>query len=329
MFDFSIVIPATRNDLLPKCLQSLVDVEYPKNKFEVILILSEKFDNVPKELRVTQIELRELNPALRRNVGVEKAQAPIIAFIDDDVTVERDWMKNAKKLFDEYPSITGLGGPDKIPPGSSFREQITDALLSHKYFGSGVLAHSYYPKQRIIKHGSAIALCNMFIKKADFVRIGGFNVKMGYGGEDTEMIYVLQKKVGATFLYDPNVIVFHKKRPFGLMYFKQRFIFRIKNGKLLWVYPGLYMKKKAFLLFMGGVTAAIVLFFINKQVFGYALLAYLLLLILTSLNFIKKDVRVFVILPFLLFIQHLIYYIGVWIGILHVYEYDKLKMIRR
>ncbi len=329
MLDFSIVIPATRNDLLPNCLQSLADMDYPKNKFEVILILSEKYDETPKDLDITQIELKELNPALRRNLGVEKALAPIIAFIYDDVTVEKDWMKNAKKLFEQYPAVAGLGGPDKIPPGSGFREQITDALLSHKYFGSGVLAHSYYPKRRMVKHGSAIALCNMFIIKADFVRVGGFNVRIGYGGEDTELIYILQKRHNAAFLYDPQVVVFHKKRAFGLKYFRQRFVFRIKNGKLLYVYPDLYLKKKAFLLFMVGVTAAIALFFINKQLFAYALLAYFFLLILTSLNFLKKDVRIFVLLPFLLFIQHIIYYIGVWIGILHFYEYNKLKIIRR
>ena len=329
MLDFSIMIPATRNDLLPKCLQSLAEMDYPKNKFEVILIISERYDKATKEIAISQIETRDLNPALRRNLGVEKARAPIIAFIDDDVTVEKDWMKNAKRLFDGHPGITGLGGPDKIPPNSSFREQITDALLSHKYFGSGVLAHSYYPKRKIIRHASGIALCNMFIKKADFASIDGFNVKMGYGGEDTEMIYVLQKRFHAKFLYDPSVVVYHRKRPFGLKYFRQRFIFRIKNGKLLYVYPDLYLKNRSFLLFMFAISFGIALFFVDRTLFLWCLGAYGALLTLSSLNFIARDIRIFILLPFLLFLQHIIYYVGIWMGIMHGYDYKKLKMIRR
>jgi GT2 family glycosyltransferase len=329
MIDFSIIIPVSRKDLLDKCLQSLSGLDYPFNRFEVILILKKKYKGLPKNLNITQIELQDMNPALRRNVGVKKSKAHYLAFIDDDVTVSKDWLKNSKKILDDNPDIMGAGGPDFIPPDSPFLEEITDALLSHKYFGSGVLAHSYYNKKKIIGHGSAIALCNLILRKEAFDKTGGFNTKIGYGGEDTEFIYLLQKKFRSKFLYDPSVHVYHKKRKFGLTYFKQRLKFRINNGKMIYVYPSLYLKNKKFLLFMLGVTFWIIMLFINPSIFLTGLILYFLVLFVTSLSFLKKNAILFFLLPLFLFIQHLTYYIGIVLGLLSFYKYGELKNIRR
>ncbi|MEA2036308.1 MAG: glycosyltransferase [Nanoarchaeota archaeon] len=328
MIDFSIIIPVTRRELLDRCLQSLLEMDYSFDKFEVILILRKRYKDLPNKLNIVQIELQDINPALRRNVGAKSAKAPYLAFIDDDVTVSKDWLKNGKRILDDKESISGVGGPDFMPPKSSFSEKITDALLSHKYFGSGVLAHSYSKKKKIIKQPSAIALCNLILRKKLFDKVG-FNYKVGYGGEDTELLYILQKKYDAKFLYEPSIYVFHKKRKFGLEYFKQRLKFRVNNGKMIYVYPGLYLGNKKFLLFMMGITFGIILFFINPLMFLFALFFYFLVLIFTSLSFLRKDARIFLLLPLLLFIQHIVYYIGVVIGLLHFYDYNRLRKIRR
>ncbi len=328
MIDFSVIIPVTRKNLINVCLQSLLRMDYPSNKFEIILILKKRYENLPKRLNIVQIELQDINPALRRNIGAKKAKAPYLAFIDDDVTVSKDWLKNSKKILDNQPSLAGIGGPDFIPPNSPFSERITDALLSHKYFGSGVLAHSYYKKRKIIKHPSSIALCNLIIRKKIFNRIG-FNEKIGYGGEDTELLYLLQKKYDVKFLYEPSIYVFHKKRKFGLVYFKQRLKFRVNNGRMMYIYPELYLTNKKFLLFIIGVTLGIILLFIKPLIFITALIFYFLILTFTSISFIKKDIRIFILLPLLLFIQHIVYYIGIVVGLFSFYKYKELKRIRR
>lgn len=326
--DFSIIIPVTRKDLINTCLQSLLRLDYPKNKFEVILILKEKYQNLPKEININQIEIQDTNPALRRNIGVKNAKTPYIAFIDDDVTVPKDWLKNSKKLLEKYPDIGGLGGPDCIPENASFSERITDSLLAHKYFGSGVLAHTYYKQRKIIKQPSSLALCNLIIRKELFDKLY-FNEKIGYGGEDTEFVYLLQEKYNIKFLYDPSIYVFHKRRNFGLSYFKQRLKFRINNGKMMYVYPKLYLKNKKFFLFFIGITFGILLFFTNLRIFLIALIFYFLILAITSLSFIKKDIKIFLLLPVLLFIQHITYYIGIVIGMLSFYKYKEIRKIKR
>ena len=206
---------------------------------------------------------------------------------------------------------------------------ITDALLAHKYFGSGVLAHSYYPRRKFIAHGSALSLCNLILKKSMFYSAGGFNPRIGYGGEDTELLYLLQKIFKATLLYDPTIYVYHKKRKFGLAYFRQRFLFRVKNGKLIYAYPELYLSNKKFLLFMVSVTIALILLFINQFLFLIGLSVYLTALVVTSLPFARRDIRIFLLLPPLLLVQHSIYYFGVVVGLLHGFNYTQLKKARR
>lgn len=324
--EFSIIIPVTRKDLLNKCLQSLEQMDF--QMYEVILIVDKKF-KCDSKLNITQIEVEDKSPSVRRNIGVKKAKAPYIAFIDDDVIVNKKWLSNAKEIFENYPKIAGIGGPDYIPPNSSFSEKITDALLSHKYFGSGVLAHTYYKKPKIINHPSAIATCNMIMKKEIFDKIG-FNEKLRYGGgEDTELIYILQKKFKAKFLYHPSIYVYHKKREFGLAYFKQRLKFRISNGKMMYIYPKLYLANKKFLLFVLGITFGIALLFIKPLIFLLLFILYFFILTITSLSFIKKDVKIFLLLPLLLFVQHGVYYLGIVIGLLYFCKYRKLKEIRR
>lgn len=327
MIEFSFIIPVTRRDLLDKCLDSLKQMDYPSSNYEIILITDKKLKNLP-ELDIKQIEMQDRNPALRRNKGVKLAKAPLIAFIDDDVTVNKNWLKNSQEIFKKNPEITGIGGPDKMPPDSSFLEKVTDALLSHSYFGSGVLAHSYYNKRKMIKYPSSIALCNMLIKREVFDLVD-FNENIGYGGEDTEFLYILMKAYHKKFLYDPSIYVYHKKRKFGLAYFKQRLKFRINNGKLLYIYPCLFLKNKKFFLFFFGVTFGIFLLFIAPKVFLGGLAFYFLLLIITSLEFIKKDVKIFLLLPILLFVQHIIYYVGIIIGLFSIFNYSKLKKIKR
>ncbi len=45
-----------------------------------------------------------------RNAGIAAAKAPIIAFTDDDVVVEKNWIATIKKTFEERPEYGCVGG---------------------------------------------------------------------------------------------------------------------------------------------------------------------------------------------------------------------------
>jgi len=324
MVKVSIIIPVTREDYLKNCLVSLDNQSF--KDFEIILINNKKSEKIRKNIKA--IITKNLNPAYRRNLAAKNTKGEIFAFIDDDVYVNKDWIKKAVDFLEKNKSFCVVGGPDILSKNAKFREKISDALLSNKYFGSGVLAHQNYKKNKEINDPSSLALCNLFVRKKAFKKVNGFNEKIGYGGEDTEFLYLLKKKLKCRMMYLPSLFVYHKKRDFMLPYLKQRLKFRINNGKMLFAYPKLYMKNYKFILFFIAATLFFISLFLKPLVAFYFFVLYLILLILISFPYLTKDVR-YIILPFAFGMQHLTYYIGILIGLFNFINYNKLRKIRR
>jgi len=326
--DFSIIIASNRKKMLDACLKSVYGIDYALDRFEVIVIVDNN-TKVQERKNLKLICSDSKNPAYKRNLGIKTAQGKVIAFIDDDVTVTKDWLKKASEFFKTNKEFDVVGGPDLIPPGSGYWEKVSDVLLKNKYLGSGLLAHTNYHKRKEVKHGSDIALCNLFIKKEMLDNIGGFNEAIGYGCEDTEILYLLSKKFKARMMYEPSIRVFHKKRKFPLAYLKQRFKFRSTNGKMLYVYPELYLKSYKLMSFFIAITFFLVLSAVKPLLFPILLIFYFILVILTSLHDILKDWRMLFVLPFAFLLHHMIYYLGILWGILNFMNYPNLRKIRR
>ncbi len=196
-------------------------------------------------LTVELVGARSTNPAYKRNLGVAKARGEILAFLDDDAFAPPEWLSRAIALLEEHPAAAGLGGPNLIPPASGWRERVTDALLTLPVFGSG---NPSYGRSTVVRnaHMGDIHLVNMFVRREVYESVGGLNESIGYGGEDTELIYLVQKRLGRYFIYTSDLFVYHYRRPFGPAYLKQRFKLRTNTGLLGVTLPGLYARKTSF-----------------------------------------------------------------------------------
>ena len=116
----SIIIP-TRNRarFLADTLASLKAAakKYPT---EIIIIDNGSTDNT-REISIQFINTSSLpcryiyepTPGLHvgRNLGAQLAQGEILAYLDDDVFVDPDWLTGIQDAFTNYPELTLLGGP--------------------------------------------------------------------------------------------------------------------------------------------------------------------------------------------------------------------------
>lgn len=64
--------------------------------------------------KIVYIKKSEPGLTKSRNIGIRKAIGKIIIFIDDDVLIERDFIKNLIVIFekDKYKKIGGITGQD-------------------------------------------------------------------------------------------------------------------------------------------------------------------------------------------------------------------------
>lgn len=232
---FSIIVLLDRNQPEP-CLASLLGQTGPA--FEIIAVVNPGA-SLPAHPNLRSLPEADRNPARRRNRAAALAQGNVLAFLDDNAAAPADWLATADRLLQKNPDLAGLGGPNLPPPDSPWREWLSEVILSTPYLGSGNPTYRADGSARTARPGD-LHLCNFFVRRDCFLQLGGFNEGLGYGAEDSEFLYLGQRRQGCGFGFFPELWVTHRRRPFGPSYLGQRFRLRRQNGKLLWVYPDMY-----------------------------------------------------------------------------------------
>ena len=118
----SVVIP-TRNEEknIGHCLESLKALDYPPDRFEVILADAKSTDRtreIAEGYGARVVTNEGLSVAYGRQVGFEHSKGELVAFSDADCVMDPGWLRNAVKYFDD-PTVGSIGGPTLVPPGET------------------------------------------------------------------------------------------------------------------------------------------------------------------------------------------------------------------
>ncbi len=124
---FSIIIPTYQRPFeLMRCLKAIENLNYPKEKFEVIVVddgggIEEKLlSPFRTDLNLTLLHQENFGPATARNYGTRLAKNDYLAFTDDDCEADAEWLAKFAEQIKASPEHL-LGG------------QITNALESNIY----------------------------------------------------------------------------------------------------------------------------------------------------------------------------------------------------
>jgi glycosyltransferase involved in cell wall biosynthesis len=208
---------------LTACLDAIAALEYPQLDRLVI-------DNAPSDQR-TETLVRDRYPSIRyvceprpgldwaRNRAVFEARGDIVAFTDDDVIVDPDWVGALAAVFRADPSamaVTGLVIPDEL------ETEAQRLFEAYGGFGRGFVRRWYRaPAGRSLAmiHGGTGKFgtgANMAFRRSLFDSIGGFDPALDVGtvtngGGDLDMFFRVLK-AGSTLVYEPAAIVRHRHR---------------------------------------------------------------------------------------------------------------------
>jgi glucosyl-dolichyl phosphate glucuronosyltransferase len=146
-----------------------------------------------------------------RNAGIKNALGEIVAFTDDDVTVDSMWLQNLTAPL-QNAEWAASGG--RILPARAFSAPPWLALSGPHSLGGPLYAHfDLGDKARELDQPAYGA--NMAFRKAMFEKYGGFRTDLGrrpgnqIGGEDIELGHRLMA-AGERLRYEPSAVVYHE-----------------------------------------------------------------------------------------------------------------------
>ena len=203
----SIIIPVRDQprDII-ECLQSLANLNYPEDKFEVIVVDDGSCNNISETVSSFNIRLIRLEKSqgasVCRNIGVENARGDILAFLDADCMADKNWLREIIPFF-ELEGIGAVGGfvDSYYHKGYLDRYEEVSSPLSMG--------------QRILLQGDTdsnfyIPSCNMLVSRKAFMATGGFKNGM-HVGEDVDFCWRMRSR-GYALLYVPLGRIAHKHR---------------------------------------------------------------------------------------------------------------------
>jgi len=206
---FSVVIPTYRRpEKLRACLKSLVLLEYPRDRFEVIVI-DDGSEISPSSLAASfsaDIDVRLLTqyhagPAAARNKGAAYARGSILVFIDDDCEPAADWLHRLDLRFAAAPkSLIGGRTINALPsnPYSTASQLLMGYLLTR----SGTQTEAPY----------FFASNNLAVPKSSFLYVGGFNPRFPLAAGEDRDFCDRWISCGFQMTYAPELRVYHRHR---------------------------------------------------------------------------------------------------------------------
>ena len=212
-----------RGELLGDAVRSVLDQdETITPPFELIIVDNNSIDETPAivkrftdaDVRVRYVFEPQQGLSYARNSGIRSARAPLVAFTDDDVRVERDWVASIVRAFHEYRDADVVGG--RVLP---LWPSPPPAWLTHEHWAPLALMD---PGDSAIEVTSDRSIClvgaNVAFRHEVFERIGFFatdfqRVKDGIGSlEDHEFLLRLLR-TGRKGVYDPRIVVHAEIQP--------------------------------------------------------------------------------------------------------------------
>lgn len=245
------------NDFLKESLEKCLKLAY--QDYEILVLPDAEFIYEDKRVRI--IPTGPCLPARKRDLAVSHATGDILAFLDDDAYPCEDWLTAAVKDFQD-PEVAAVGGPAVTPPTEGSMRR-AGGLVYESLIVSGTFRYRYVKDKK--KFVDDYPSCNFLVRKTVFEKLGGFRIGF-WPGEDTFLCLEITRRLKQRIVYDPEVLVFHHRRPLYAAHLKQVSNYAFHRGYFAKRFPETsfkwqYFVPTVFLLWL--LTGGVISFFIG------------------------------------------------------------------
>src|SRR5215208_819285 len=203
MGDLRISIVIITRDRRGDLLETLGHLQDLPERPHVIVVDNASQDGTPAAVRegfpaVEVIALPENRGPAARNLGVEQARTPYVAFNDDDSWWEPGALAHAADLLDAHPRLALVNGHILVGP-----EEKPDPVCL-EMAASPLRLEPGQPGRALL---SFIA-CAAVVRRDAFLAVGGFHGRLGVGGEE-EIVGHRLALAGWQQSYVPEIVTHH------------------------------------------------------------------------------------------------------------------------
>jgi mycofactocin system glycosyltransferase len=203
----SVIVPTKdREAELDECLAALSVLDYPRDRYEVIVVDDGSTDGTVAVAGRYPCHLvsngRNRGQSYSRNVGVQRASGEILAFLDSDCVAEPHWLRDLSPYF-SWPRVAAVGG---YVAGYYDRSRLDryEQVASSLNMGERLLMAADDPGTFYVP------TCNLLVRHAAYAAVGGIREDLRVG-EDVDLCWRLRSR-GDYLLYVPQGRVRHKHR---------------------------------------------------------------------------------------------------------------------
>lgn len=192
------------------------------SEFEVIVVCEkgQVFELIRKtvERRFPSVKVLEssgiASSGSARNVGILNSVGRLVAFVDDDAILAKDWAGQLVSAFSRNVNVVGVTGYvfpkwERTPPFWVLPEF------------SWIFGYSAWHGWHSLRDVESVWLMNCGFRREALVRAGGFRPEFGargdirsyvtkVGAEDNELSLRVHRITGMRIVFTPNVVVWHK-----------------------------------------------------------------------------------------------------------------------
>jgi cellulose synthase/poly-beta-1,6-N-acetylglucosamine synthase-like glycosyltransferase len=247
----SIIIPCyNAENSIGECLESVINLFYPKDKLEIIVVDNNSTDrsrDIIRSFPVIMLEEKEIQTSYAaRNKGISAAKGEWLAFTDADCVADRNWLYYLMLNHHNNEEVGCIAG--QILP---YKPRTLTELYSAR---KGIL-----DQKRLLTELKGVATANVAYRKSVFEKIGPFNANTISGG-DIEMSWRMQDKLGLKIAFVEDAVIFHKHRKTIYGLYRQYYRYGIAHIFLWRIFPDNYQLYDAETRFKNTLKKAIQIF---------------------------------------------------------------------
>lgn len=315
----SFIIP-TRNEenTISKCIDSLLNLDYPKDKIEILICEGKSKDDTRKIIEnyakkhsnIKIFDDLDGNKPKARNICVENSTGELLVNYSGHAIADKNLLNIIVKKFNQYKKntdIIAIGFPNYTPKQNIIGESI-GRLFQGFMAGGGTsifTQNTKMEKEKIVKHVPFVCY-----KKEIFEKIGYFDKKFQYG-QDTDFNIRLNN-FGYKILYTSETNIYLYKPISIKKLFKKMYLYGIARTKLIKKHK---KESKIHFLFPIALLSFPILILINHN-FIFLLPIYFLTCIISSITICKSIIDIFlsmIVYPCI----HIGYSLGILRGIIN------------